>query len=341
MAWSAADVEDQRRPAMPAANEGTPLHKTGYQPESRPLRAWLAACIPRRTWTLALVLACSTVISIGLIITAAALAFDYDGIVSTFMAPPRSSHDHHDASSSSLSEASAVALDNSGLCRSSTDFPGSLCAPTDYIEYNFNHAVRGRCDEAHAQTYLKRWPQSLATRYMSDSALYRSITKNETGRAVDFRILAALAQAEQLPGGLADVHGVHLDTHCCAVHLSLTDEEHGLVEQAPADFVDSLIAREHGALDPANCGHLFLLAEAPPTAGGPLMCDLMAARRRTFAQAVRAALCSRGFATTMRLGRPPDETFAILSRARAGTSTDAELDELASNVRAHVHRAAP
>lgn len=191
----------------------------------------------------------------------------------------------------------------------------SICTPA-YVGYELVEALHGQLPREKAETYLRSWPTSLATRYMADTAMYRwQLQANATSSAfsrVSSSVLAKLVASEPVPAGAAT---------WCAVHLG--SEASGAEGQLGA-----VLARRNASV--AQCPTVTLLASAAVTGCSPAALHASQAR----VQSARTELCSRGYATAVHLGGSPDATVALLSRARSSLSLDAAIDELVAGVRA-------
>lgn len=208
------------------------------------------------------------------------------------------------------------------VCSPAPPVSSELLCTTEYAGYALSDALQGRLARPEADQYLQRWPQSLATRFMSDSAMFRF--SNATARqALLYPVLARLVKAEPLPEAY---DAIHFGQHCCVVHLQVTDET---ASTPPEAIIERLGSR---GMRRDSCGHVYLIAEAPSGSG------ICSAASRFHVDAMLKELCAHGFVTTARLGQTPDESFTLMSRARASISCDASLEALVDGLRSYLDR---
>jgi len=195
------------------------------------------------------------------------------------------------------------------------DVDGTLCT-SEYASYQLLSALNGRLTRAAADQHLEAWPTSIATRYMSDTAMYRGgATSASPSAELDMPVLARLVRAEPVPD---DSHAHHFSEHCCAVHVRVADV---WAREKPEKTLERMGAL---GMTPGVCEHLYLLVNAVAP-----NCD---DESLDYVRSLRAEICADGFATTVHLSPTPDETLAMLARARTGLSSDTQLSTLASNL---------
>ena len=192
----------------------------------------------------------------------------------------------------------------------------ALCVPA-FFDYRLIDALYGRLPREVAEGYLTSWPTSLATRYMADSAMWHGPQPNASvARPIAYNVLSALVDNEPLPSGA---------TSWCTLHIAWTSL--GL-STLPGSLEEMLLYHN---LTVVNCPHVHVLASAPVLSCASSRATLEDGQAHV--RTMRHELCSRGYATSVMLGLPPDEILALLSRSRAGLSYDADVDALAINLR--------
>ena len=220
-----------------------------------------------------------------------------------------------------------VAVPTTACTDDAADLTNALCTPT-FSEYRLIDAIYGRLSRQAAEGYLTSWPTSLATRYMADSAMWHGPQSNATiTHPISYPVLASLVANEHLPDG---------SSGWCTFHLQVADGRLGgsVTPSTQRGSLDELLLSHN--ITHTNCARVHVLAAA--SVPNCVTSRLALEESQLHVRTARYELCTRGFATEVRLGAPPDQTLAVLSRSRAGLSLDADVDALAANLRVRARR---